>query len=96
MNRTNEVSRTGIDARNLLLLGLEVNSEIAREEPELPKGLDEAVLMMMIEHGPVALLEALHDAAWGAAEMNEEDDEITCLRLRVFGKRLGAALEALK
>lgn len=95
----NNISATGQDALNLLLLGLEVNSEIARTEPELPKGLDKAVLMLMIEHGPVALLEAIHDAAWGAAETNEENedaDEVTCLRLRIFGKRLGAALEALK
>ena len=96
MKRTNEVSQTGLEARDLLFTGVEVNVEIARDEPDLPKGLDAAILKLMTKHGPVALLESLHDAAWGAAEMNEEDDEITCLRLRVFGKRLSSALEALK
>jgi len=92
----NDISATGRDARDLLSTGVEVNAEIAREEPEAAHGCDEALFKLVRKHGPVAVLEALHDAAWGAAEMNEEDDEVTCLRLRVFGNRLGSALDALK
>ncbi len=92
----NDISVTGQDARDLLFTGVEVNADMAREEPELAGRCDEALFKLVRKHGAVAVLEALHDAAWGAAEMNEEEDEVTCLRLRVFGKRLGSALAALK
>ena len=92
----NNPSAAGSDARDLLLVGVEVNVDIAREEPTMPQGLDATLLKLMTKHGPTAVIEALHDAAWGAAEMNEEEDEVTCLRLRIFGKRLGEALDALK
>ncbi len=95
MNSKN-VSQVGQDARDLIIMGVEVNVDIAADEPQMPQGLDSAILKLMTKHGPIAILEALHDAAWGAAEMNEEEDEIACLRLRIFGKRLGTALETLK
>jgi hypothetical protein len=84
------------NACDLLSVGIEVNAEIARDEPQMAGGCDIALSRLVQKHGPVALLEALHDAAWGAAESNEEGDEVTCLRLRIFGKRLGQALAALK
>lgn len=92
----NNITVTGRDARDLLMTGVEVNADIALDEPQMPQGLDRTLLKLMSKHGPTAVLEALHDAAWSAAEMNEEDDEVTCLRLRVFGKRLGDAIDALK
>ena len=91
-----KISATGIQARDLLMMGVEVNADIADDERQMPQGLDRTLLKLMAKHGPTAVLEALHDAAWGAADMNEEDDEITCLRLRVFGRRIGEALDALK
>lgn len=92
----NNISETGAAARDLLLTGVEVNADIADDERQMPQGLDRTLAKLMAKHGHTAVLEALHDAAWGAAEMTEEEDEVTCLRLRVFGKRLGDAIEALK
>jgi len=92
----NNISQTGQEARDLLLMGVEVNADIADDERQMPQGLDRTLLKLMAKHGATAVLESLLDAAWSAAEMNEEDDEITCLRLRVFGKRIGEALDALK
>ncbi len=92
----NNISDTGAAARDLLHTGVEVNAEIALDEPQMAHGCDVALFKLVRKHGAVAVLEALHDAAWGGAEMHEEDDEVTCLRLRVFGKRLAGAIDALK
>ncbi len=94
MNKT--VSTQGASARDLLSTGVEVNADIAQDEPQMGHGCDVALHKLVTKHGPMAILEALHDAAWGAAEMNEEEDELTCLRLRLFGKRLAEALDVLK
>lgn len=93
---------TGRAATNLIDSGLEVNAEIALEEPECPQGVDEDVLAVVRKHGLKEVLAAIHMAAWSAAETHEdqapEDEELltTVLRLRVFGNRLGEAMGALK
>ncbi len=103
-NATKNVSGTGKLARGLITDGLEVNAEIAAEEPTYAnKGLDMALLKLVRQHGPVAVLEALHDAAIGAAEVHEEcDDEneadfgVVAVRLQVFGKKIDAAIKTLR
>jgi hypothetical protein len=96
MNSKN-VSQVGQDARDLIHMGVEVNAEIADDEPHaMPQGLDRALLKLIGKHGVVGVLEALHDAAWSSAEMNEEEDEVACLRARIVGKRLGHVIDALK
>jgi hypothetical protein len=103
-NATKNVSSTGNLARGLITDGLEVNVEIASEEPSYgPKGLDEALLKLCRKHGAVALLEALHDAALGAAVVHEEcDDEneadfgVVAVRLQVFSRKIEAAIRTLR
>jgi hypothetical protein len=95
----NTTTKIGVLATTLIITGLEVNAEIALEEPEFPQGLDEAVRKLIVKHGLNSVLGAIHHAASDAAEVTESedtDDAITALRLRVFGNRLGEAIEALK
>ena len=97
----NNVSDTGTSARNLIHMGVEVNAEIADDEPHHPahvalQGLDRALFKLVTKHGVVAVLEALHDAAFCSAEVNEEEDEVACLRVTIFGKRLGHVIDVLK
>lgn len=100
MKRTTSV--TGRATADLIDAGLEVNAEIALEEPECPQGVDEDVLRVVRKHGLKDVLVAISAAAWGAAEVHEdmdpEDVELltSVLRLRVFGNRLGEAIDALK
>lgn len=98
MKRT--TSETGTMAANLIIDGLAVNAEIALEEPQMPQGLDEAVRRLVWKYGVKEVLGAIHCAAWGAAEVHEdmedEGDAIASFRLRVFGNRLGEAIDALK
>ena len=97
---TTKVSKTGVSATSLIIAGLEVNAEIALEEPEAPQGVDEAVKGLIEKFGLNSVLGAIHCAAWGAAEVHEDtddmDDAMASFRLRVFGNRLGEAIEALK
>ncbi len=103
-NATKIVTATGNLARGLIADGLEVNAEVADEEPEYgPKGLDRALLKLVRRHGAVAVLEALHDAALGAAEVHEECDEpnvddygVVSVRLQVFGRKLESAIRTLR
>lgn len=99
MNAT-KISKTGVNATSLIIAGLEVNAEIALEEPECPQGVDEAVKALIERFGINSVLGAIHCAAWGAAEVHEDtedmDDVMASFRLRVFGNRLGEAIEALK
>ncbi len=107
-NATKNVSKIGSTCRGLIADGLEVNAEIAAEEPHYaPKGLDEALLKVVRKFGAVAVLEALHDAALGAAEVHEEcddpnDDEsqdeygVSAVRLQVFCRKLEAATRTLR
>lgn len=100
MTRTTE---TGRAASDLVRAGLEVNAEIAREEPTMVKGLDEALLRLVDKHGLRMVLLTIQDAACCAAEVREEDcfiaadtTDVSALRARVFVLRLGRAIEALK
>lgn len=94
---TTKVSKTGVSATSLIIAGLEVNAEIALEEPEAPQGVDEAVKGLIEKFGLNSVLGAIHCAAWGAAEVHEDtDDAMASFRLRIFGNRLGEAIEALK
>ena len=100
-NATKTVTETGKLARGLICDGLEVNAEIAAEEPSYGrKGLDEGVHRLVKKYGAKAVLEAFHDAACGAAETHEDLDEegmdVAPLRLRVFCRRLDAAIKALR
>jgi hypothetical protein len=103
-NATKNVSGTGNLARGLISDGLEVNAEIAAEEPSYAlKGLDEALLKIVRKFGAVAVLEAIHDAAVGAAEVHEDceydgQDEygVVAVRLQVFGKKIDAAIKTLR
>ena len=90
---------TAETARSLVLMGLEVNAEIADDEPRMSSpGLDRALFELVCQHGLVGVLEALTDAAWSSAEMNEEVEEetVACLRARIVGKRLERVLAVLK
>lgn len=98
------VTVTGQLARGLICDGLMVNAEIAAEEPSYgPQGLDEALHGLVHRFGAVAVLEALHDAAIGAAEVHEDCDDrdeddygVVSFRLQVFGRKLRSAMDALK
>lgn len=94
----NETSETGRTAANLIEAGIEVNAEIALEEPQCTQGVDEELLSLVQKYGLKELLASIQCAAWGAAECHEEmeDMEVASLRLRVFGTRLGEAIAALK
>lgn len=94
-----QASETGRAAAELITDGVEINAEIALEEPECPQGLDEDVLQVIRKHGLRMVLATIHDAAWGAAETHEDMDEVedmTSFRTRIFGMRLGEAIDALK
>lgn len=100
-NATNEVSEVGQLARGLICDGLEVNAEIAAEEPSYGrKGLDEGVHRLVKKYGAKAVLEAFHDAACGAAETHEDMDEdgmdLASLRLRMFCRKIDAAIKTLR
>lgn len=98
----NATTQTARIAADLIDSGLEVNAEIALEEPQLAQGVDEDVLTVVRKHGLKQVLASIHMAAWGAAESHEdmdpEDEEMmtAVLRLRVFGNRLGETIGALK
>ena len=97
MNET--TTKTGIAAQELIAMGLEINAEIAREEPEIPQGLDEDVLSLVQKHGLREVLSSIHCAAWGAAEVHEDTDEpedMASFRIRIFNNRLSEAIDALK
>ena len=96
MNET--TTQTGIAAQELIATGLEINAEIALEEPQCTQGVDEELLSLVQKYGLKELLASIQCAAWGAAECHEEmeDMEVASLRLRVFGTRLGEAIAALK
>lgn len=103
-NATKNITEIGKLARGLISDGLEVSAELAAEEPRYaPKGLDEALLSLVRAHGPVAVLEALHDAALGAAEVHEDCDDrdeadygVVSCRLQVFGRKIEGAIRALR
>lgn len=104
-NATKNVSAVGDLARSLIADGLEVNAEIAAEEPSYATNPpDEELLRIVRLHGIVAVLEAIHDAALGAAEAHEESDEsgdvptytIASGRLQVFSRKIDGALRALR
>jgi hypothetical protein len=103
-NATKTVTATGNLARGMISDGLEVNAEIADEEPSYaPKGLDAALLKVVRKYGAVAVLEALHDAALGAAEVHEDCDDrdepdygVVSCRLQVFCRKLEAATRTLR
>lgn len=104
-NATKNISETGKLARGLICDGLMVNAEIAAEEPSYgPKGLDEALHRLVHKFGAVAVLEALHDAAIGAAEVHEDCDDpmdnpkygVVAVRLKVFCRKVDAAAKALR
>jgi len=88
----------GKETLDLIDMGLVVGMEIALEEPQCPQGVDKDVLSAIRKHGLKGVLDSLATAAWGAAEMHEdaEDMEIVALRLRIFGKRIESAIAALK
>lgn len=95
----NNATKTGRNAQELIIDGLEVNAEIALEEPQLQQGVDENVRRLVKRYGVKGVLEAIHCAAWGACEMHEETDDeedMASFRLRIFGNRLGQAIQALK
>ena len=86
------------DARSLVIMGVEVNAEIADDEPHAaPQGLDRDLFKLICKHGLIGVLEALQDAALSSAEMNEGDDDqdLACLRARIAGHRLGTVVDAL-
>lgn len=103
-NATKNVTVTGTLARGLIADGLEVNAEISAEEPAYaPRGLDEALLKIVRRFGTVAVLDALHDAALGAAEVHEDCDDrdepdfgVVSCRLQVFCRKLEAATRTLR
>lgn len=95
----NDATKTGRDAQELIIDGLAVNAEIALEEPQCPQGVDEAVRKLVRRYGVREVLAAIHSAAWGACEVHEDTDDeedMTSFRLRIFGNRLGGAIDALK
>jgi hypothetical protein len=95
----NTTTDTGMAAAQLIADGLEVNAEIALEEPECPQGVDEDVLRLVRKHGLREVLSAIHCAAWGAAEVHEDVDEpedMRSFRIRIFNNRLAEAIQALK
>ncbi len=97
MNET--TTATGIAAQELIATGLEINAEIALEEPECPQGVDEDLLRIVQKYGLREVLSSIHCAAWGAAEVHEDTDEpedMASFRIRIFNNRLGEAIQALK
>ncbi len=97
MNSKTVASQTAINAIDLIQCGLEVNAECYAEE-NIPS-CDEAVLELVREHGLKAILESLHDAAYGAAEVHEEADDVedmSSFRCRMFGVKIDAAIKALR
>lgn len=99
MKKKVTVTQTGRDAIEMIATGLEVNAEIALEERQCVQGLDQGVLDLVEKHGLVAVLAAIHCAAWSAAEVHEDTDDVEDMspfRLRMFGRRLGEAMNALK
>ncbi len=98
-NATKKTSEAGIAAQDLIVHGLEVNAEIALEEPQMTQGVDEALRKLCAKYGVREVLASIHDASWGAAEVHEDTDEVedmTSFRLRVFGNRLSEAIKALR
>lgn len=96
---TTTTTNTGKAAAGLIADGLEVNAEIALEEPECPQGVDEDVLKVVRKHGLQSVLAAIHSAAWGAAEVHEDfvdEGDMAAFRTRIFMNRLGEAINALK
>ena len=95
----NETSETGRTAANLIEAGIEVNAEIALEEPQCTQGVDDDLLKLVQKYGLREVLSSIHCAAWGAAEVHEDTDEpedMASFRIRIFGNRLGEAIQALK
>jgi hypothetical protein len=99
-NATRMVTVTGKLARGLIVDGLEVNAEVIADGPN---GLDERLLVLIRQYGAVGILEALHDAALGAAEIHEECDDpedqdfgVVAVRLQVFSRKLDAAIKTLR
>ena len=84
-------------ARSLVIMGVEVNAEIADDEPHARSCLDRDLFKLICKHGLIGVLEALQDAALSSAEMNEGDDDqdLACLRARIAGHRLGTVVDAL-
>lgn len=104
-NATKNISETGQLARGLICNGLEVNAEIAAEEPNYSvKDLDAAVLKIVKKFGVVAVLDAIHDAACGAAEVHEDCDDpmdnpeygVVAVRLKMFCRKVDAATKTLR
>jgi hypothetical protein len=93
---------TGFAAANIVAQGLEVNAEIALEDGQCVQGVDEDMLRLVEKHGLRALLAAVHDAAWTAGEVRDEDDfrsggeDMGAFRTRIFSLRLGKAIDVLR
>ena len=97
MNET--TTQTGIAAQELIATGLEINAEIALEEPECPQGVDEDLLRIVQKYGLREVLSSIHCAAWGACEVHEDTDEpedMASFRIRIFCGKIRAAMDALK
>jgi len=97
MKRT--TTATGRAAQQLIIDGLEVNAEIALEEPEMEQGIDEELQKLCQKYGVRSILASIHDAAWSAGEVHTEtddDEDMRALRLKVFSNRLGEAIDALR
>lgn len=102
------VTETGKLARGMIHDGLEVHAEMYEQEPELKdapfKGIDRKLHRLVQQYGVQAILESLHDAAIGAAEVHEDCDDpmdnpeygVVAVRLKVFGRKLRSAMDALK
>lgn len=96
MNTTTE---TGKAVADYVKQGLAVNAEIAEQEPEVEKGVDEDVLQLVQKYGLKGVLAAIQSAAWGASEVHEDTDEpedMGPFRTRIFMLRLGEAIDCLK
>jgi hypothetical protein len=91
---------TGEAATDLIVASVEINAEIALEEPEMEQGIDEELYGLLDKYGLKAVLASIHDAAWAAAEVHAdmEDDlfALASVRLKSFSRRLHEAMNALK
>jgi hypothetical protein len=94
-----KTTATGRAAQQLIVDGLEVNAEIALEEPECEQGIDEDLQKLCQKYGVRSVLASIHCAAWTAGEVHtdsDDDEDMRALRLRVFSNRLSHAMDALK
>ncbi len=100
MNKT--TSEEGRAVNDFVKQGLEVNAEIALEEPQCPQGVDEEVLAVIKKHGLKSVLAAIQSAAWGASEVHDEDSfcdgtiDMGPFRTRIFAMRISDAMDCLK